>query len=182
MLMSYMLTTPRNQQVCRSRADVVAYTRCLRHLLASAAGSASKSPQSATARHLTRQHLVQRLRDGGGGGGGEHTGVQVAEALVPDGDVSVEWSVYGAFSGEVVDGVDGVTDGGVATECSLNGGKGCLQTAELLVVCNKLETGFDEPRIAAMYVDRCLAAARCVQVLHSGRAVSYTLGVLYPTL
>ena len=79
----------------------------------------------------------------------------------------VEWSVYGAFSGEV--GEDDGAHGGVATECSLNAGQGCLETAELLVVCNKLETGFDEPRIAAMYVDRCLASARCVQVCSTPR-------------
>ena len=164
------------QQVCRSRADVVAYTRCLRHLLAGTPKSPQSLPQSATARLETRlesatarEHLVQRLRDGsggGGGGGGGHAGVQVAEALVPGGDVCVEWSVYGAFSGEV--GGDDA-DGGVATECSLNAGQGCLETAELLVVCNKLETGFDEPRIAAMYVDRCLASARCVQVCSTPR-------------
>ena len=100
------------QQVCRSRADVVAYTRCLRHLLAGTPKSPQSLPQSATARLETRlesatarEHLVQRLRDGSGGGGGGHAGVQVAEALVPGGDVCVEWSVYGAFSGEV--GEDG---------------------------------------------------------------------------
>ena len=69
--------------------------------------------------------------------------------------------VFGAFSGDVM------TSGGegcVWTEASLNR---CaeLDSAELLVVCNKLETGFDEPRLAMMYVDRHLAGARCVQVL-----------------
>ena len=29
-------------------------------------------------------------------------------------------------------------------------------SARILVVCNKLEVGFDEPRLAALYLDRCL--------------------------
>ena len=70
--------------------------------------------------------------------------------------------VFGAFSGDVM------TSGGegcVWTEASLNRRAAELDSAELLVVCNKLETGFDEPRLAMMYVDRHLAGARCVQVL-----------------
>jgi len=61
-----------------------------------------------------------------------------------------DFRVFGAFSGEVDEG-GGV--GGV-TESALNKGYGEQETAELLVVCNKLETGFDEPRMAFMYIDR----------------------------
>ncbi|CAL1142764.1 unnamed protein product [Cladocopium goreaui] len=40
------------------------------------------------------------------------------------------------------------------------------RSARILVVCNKLETGFDEPRLAAMYLDRCLESdVKMVQVL-----------------
>lgn len=40
------------------------------------------------------------------------------------------------------------------------------RSARILVVCNKLETGFDEPRLAVMYLDRCLESdLKVVQVL-----------------
>lgn len=77
-----------------------------------------------------------------------------------------EFRVFGAFSGDVTASPHGVSrDGCVWTEASLNRRDADLDSAELLVVCNKLETGFDEPRLALMYIDRHLTGARCVQVL-----------------
>jgi hypothetical protein len=71
--------------------------------------------------------------------------------------------VYGAFSGDVeCEGKSGYPE-------SWNEGRlnlfETLDTASIIVVCNKLETGYDEPRLAALYVDRPLCGARAVQVL-----------------
>jgi len=63
-------------------------------------------------------------------------------------------AVYGAFSGEL--------DGD--SEISFNGSLR-LKQADILVVCNKLETGYNEPRLGIMYVDRLLRGAKAVQVL-----------------
>ena len=68
--------------------------------------------------------------------------------------------VYGAFSGEALG-----PDQTMFTEAELNSSHAKLSTADLLVVCNKLETGFDEPKLAMLYIDRALAGARCVQVI-----------------
>ena len=48
--------------------------------------------------------------------------------------------VYGAFSGTVAEG-----GGGHTTESGLN--SGALADAQLVVVCNKLETGYDDPSL-----------------------------------
>ena len=71
-----------------------------------------------------------------------------------------------AFSGTLS------SDRGQVTERTLNGGEvlslfGARGPA-LLIVCSKLETGFDEPRVCAMVIDRVLRGAHAVQVL--GRA------------
>merc|ERR1719163_1603527 len=55
-------------------------------------------------------------------------------------------------------------DGEMVTEGSLNRGLS-LEAADVLVVCSKLETGYDEPKLVAMYVDRALHGAHAVQVL-----------------
>lgn len=71
-----------------------------------------------------------------------------------------------AFSGELM------VDGQVYTESELNGfsekdlpeqfdtGK-----YQVLVVANKYQTGFDQPKICAMYIDRKLDGLQCVQTL-----------------
>ena len=79
------------------------------------------------------------------------------------GDVAGRLAVLVAFSGTLSEG----------TESALNGGAEVLtqfrrRGPALLIVCAKLETGFDEPRIAAMVIDRTLRGAHAVQVL--GRA------------
>eukprot|EP00854_Cymbomonas_tetramitiformis_P009038 gene9038-10709_t len=92
--------------------------------------------------------------------------------------------VYGAYSGAVnAAGDEGMDCGdsespekdrtGVScdedtrsfTEAELNSGRCTLAEAKLLVVCNKFETGFDDPRLALMYVDKPLQGARAVQTL-----------------
>ena len=59
------------------------------------------------------------------------------------------------------------------TERTLNGTSDVLRAFRLpgpalLIVCAKLETGFDEPRVCCLCVDRTLRGAHAVQVL--GRA------------
>ena len=66
--------------------------------------------------------------------------------------------VYGALSGAVDDGRGGAVD-----EARLN--QSSLGAADVIVVCGKLEAGFDEPRLCCLYVDRVIAsAARLVQI------------------
>ena len=70
-------------------------------------------------------------------------------------------SVYGFFSG-----VLGVT---IKDEVELNGGlllpQACAK-ADVIVVCRKLETGYDEPRLAVMYIDQHFSDSKqIVQVM-----------------
>ena len=61
---------------------------------------------------------------------------------------------YGAFSDVLSDGLD---------ETKLN--PGSLSDADVVVVCGKLEAGYDDPRLACLIVDRPISApARLVQV------------------
>jgi len=70
------------------------------------------------------------------------------------------WRVFASFSGnlELIGGE------GLVSESGMNRGVS-LESADIYVVCNKLETGFDEPRLVSMYIDRHLHGAHCVQVL-----------------
>lgn len=73
-----------------------------------------------------------------------------------------------AFSGTINDDEYGITD---ATEASLNPGAGDLRKAfedddrKVLIVANKFQTGFDQPLLCGMYVDRRLAGVTAVQTL-----------------
>lgn len=71
-----------------------------------------------------------------------------------------------AFSGELGDGEDKVTEAG------LNGVKESETTdvfdrdeKRIIVVANKLQTGFDQPKLCAMYVDKELSGVAAVQTL-----------------
>ena len=70
-----------------------------------------------------------------------------------------------AFSGSLES-----DDGETVTEASLNG-RGDTARAfreedyKVLIVANKFQTGFDEPRLAAMYVDKKLSGIAAVQTL-----------------
>lgn len=75
-----------------------------------------------------------------------------------------------AFSGSLTEDED--SSGDTVTEASLNGSS---RTEELfkdddgdyrvLIVANKFQTGFDEPRLVAMYVDKSLSGITAVQTL-----------------
>ena len=73
-----------------------------------------------------------------------------------------------AFSGVISDAEYGLED---ATEASLNVGVGDLRKAfegddrRVMIVANKFQTGFDQPLLCGMYVDRRLAGVTAVQTL-----------------
>jgi type I restriction enzyme R subunit len=92
-----------------------------------------------------------------------------------------------AFSGEVNDpesGPDGLTE----RSASLNPGlKADIREAfkgdgyQILLVANKFQTGFDQPLLCGMYVDRRLAGIQAVQTLsrlnrcHPGKSTTYVV-------
>ncbi|WP_310962436.1 type I restriction endonuclease subunit R [Nocardioides terrisoli] len=73
-----------------------------------------------------------------------------------------------AISGSISDAEYGIED---ATEASLNPGVGDLRKAfqgddrKVMIVANKFQTGFDQPLLSAMYVDRRLSGVTAVQTL-----------------
>lgn len=73
-----------------------------------------------------------------------------------------------AFSGTVQDPESGPGD---FTESSMNPGVHDLRTSfrgdqyKVMIVANKFQTGFDQPLLCAMYVDRILSGVTAVQTL-----------------
>jgi len=93
-----------------------------------------------------------------------------------------------AFSGEVRDeelGPDGFTEHSAALNPTLRGRdiREAFATDEfsLLLVANKFQTGFDQPLLCGMYVDKRLAGIQAVQTLsrlnraHPGKDTTYIL-------
>jgi len=93
-----------------------------------------------------------------------------------------------AFSGDVTDkesGPDSFTEAGQAMNSSLRGRniREAFATDEfqILLVANKFQTGFDQPLLCGMYVDRRLAGIQAVQTLsrlnraHPGKDTTYVL-------
>ncbi|SDG67290.1 type I restriction endonuclease subunit R [Roseospirillum parvum] len=93
-----------------------------------------------------------------------------------------------AFSGEVRDdevAPDGVTETSKDLNPALNGRdmRKAFDTDEfqLLLVANKFQTGFDQPKLCGMYVDKRLAGIQAVQTLsrlnraHPGKDTTYIL-------
>ncbi|MFK0005081.1 type I restriction endonuclease subunit R [Paenarthrobacter sp. NPDC090522] len=77
-----------------------------------------------------------------------------------------DMSTLVAYSGSLLD-----EDGETVTEVSVNG-RSDVSTAfreesvyKVLIVANKFQTGFDEPRLTAMYVDKKLSGVATVQTL-----------------
>lgn len=99
-----------------------------------------------------------------------------------------------AFSGEVEDkrsGPDGFTEHSKALNPNLNGRdireafKG--DEYQILLVANKFQTGFDQPLLCGMYVDKRLAGIQAVQTLsrlnraHPGKDTTYVLDFVNDT-
>ena len=93
-----------------------------------------------------------------------------------------------AFSGEVNDpesGPDGFTEGSKDLNPNLKGRniREAFKTGEyqILLVANKFQTGFDQPLLCGMYVDKRLAGIQAVQTLsrlnraHPGKDTTYVL-------
>ncbi|MCB8820922.1 type I restriction endonuclease subunit R [Microvirga rosea] len=93
-----------------------------------------------------------------------------------------------AFSGEVNDpesGPDPFTEASMALNPNLNGRdiREAFKLPEfhILLVANKFQTGFDQPLLCGMYVDRRLAGIQAVQTLsrlnraHPGKDTTYVL-------
>jgi type I restriction enzyme, R subunit len=93
-----------------------------------------------------------------------------------------------AFSGEVTDkesGLDSFSEYSKALNPGLHERdiRGAFATAEyqLLLVANKFQTGFDQPLLCGMYVDKRLAGIQAVQTLsrlnpsHPGKDITYIL-------
>ena len=93
-----------------------------------------------------------------------------------------------AFSGEVNDpesGPDGFTELSVSLNPNLRGRdiRKAFDTGEygILLVANKFQTGFDQPLLCGMYVDKRLAGIQAVQTLsrlnrsHPGKDTTYVL-------
>lgn len=93
-----------------------------------------------------------------------------------------------AFSGEVKDAVageEGVTEGSKILNPNLKGRE--IREAfkgdeyQVLLVANKFQTGFDQPLLCGMYVDRRLAGIQAVQTLsrlnraHPGKDTTYVV-------
>ncbi|CAI5725354.1 unnamed protein product [Peronospora destructor] len=75
------------------------------------------------------------------------------------------WNCYAAFSGVVTLKSE---DGGLnsVTEPTLNNRSATLAISDVIIVCDKLDTGYNEPLLACMYVDRYLrSSAHTVQLL-----------------
>lgn len=93
-----------------------------------------------------------------------------------------------AFSGEVADkvsGPDGFTENSKVLNPNLKGRdiREAFKTDEyqILLVANKFQTGFDQPLLCGMYVDKRLAGIQAVQTLsrlnraHPGKDTTYVL-------
>ncbi len=99
-----------------------------------------------------------------------------------------------AFSGEVSDkisGPDGFTENSTALNPNLKGRdiREAFKTDEyqILLVANKFQTGFDQPLLCGMYVDKRLAGIQAVQTLsrlnraHPGKDTTYVLDFVNDT-
>ena len=99
-----------------------------------------------------------------------------------------------AFSGEVNDkasGPDAFTENSPSLNPGLKGGdireafKG--EEYQILLVANKFQTGFDQPLLCGMYVDKRLAGIQAVQTLsrlnraHTGKDTTYVLDFVNDT-
>jgi type I restriction enzyme R subunit len=93
-----------------------------------------------------------------------------------------------AFSGEVTDdsaGPDPVTENSAVLNRGLNGrdirDAFAMPDFHILLVANKFQTGFDQPLLCGMYVDKRLAGIQAVQTLsrlnraHPGKDTTYVL-------
>ena len=161
---SHGMDDPKAMLVARSRRHCVEYWKEMRRLL-----------RTATAARPGRGTDEGMPMEATGG-----VGTDAASRA----DVMAQLRVFVAFSGTLAiasSGDDGDSShrgkmegaSRLLSERTLNGDSDVLSLFRargpaLLIVCAKLETGFDEPRVCTMVIDRALRGAHAVQVL--GRA------------
>lgn len=74
------------------------------------------------------------------------------------------WHIYAAFSGVVA--TEDNAEQSTVTEQSINDPGASLAISDVVIVCDKLDTGYNEPLLACMYIDRVLrSSSQTVQLL-----------------
>lgn len=134
----------------------------------------SKDPKVMGAKsHVIVRHFLEKVRKTLGGR---------ARAMVvaPSRDAAVRYGrtlrttldAQGAEDVDVLVAFSGAVTGETVTEAQLNGCKEselpqrfASEPNRILVVANKYQTGFDQPLLAAMYIDRALEGVQAVQTL-----------------
>jgi hypothetical protein len=175
--------------ITRCRAHVVIYRQLLLQYMESLQSEMNQANQLQSAHHELTTSNTSDAGSCAGGSGGSNDGSGGGSG------VKFKWKVYAAFSGALCEDDLGASLNGTAVENANNNGGGSgsggsaraesryssnagmvseatvngnltLEDADLIISCNKLETGYDEPRLCAMYVDRPLASeAHTVQTL-----------------
>ncbi|KXZ42940.1 hypothetical protein GPECTOR_110g233 [Gonium pectorale] len=100
--------------------------------------------------------------------GGHGSGAAAGAAGDDEADESEGATDGGGEEAEEGEGGEDEEGGGVllpVSEADINGAGADPRAARLLVVCSKYETGYDDPRLGALFIDRALSGGRAVQVL-----------------
>lgn len=92
----------------------------------------------------------------------------------------LKWNIYAAFSGtltleEPSSSSNATMSSTSVTEDTLNGSQLNLASSDIVIVCDKLDTGYNDPKLSCMYIDRYLrSSSQTVQLasrlnrLHKG--------------
>lgn len=80
----------------------------------------------------------------------------------------LKWNIYAAFSGTLSleePSNSSSTTTTTVTEDTLNGSQLNLASSDIVIVCDKLDTGYNDPKLSCMYIDRYLrSSAQTVQL------------------
>ncbi len=93
------------------------------------------------------------------------------DKYIKENNIEKEMQAMVAFSGKITDDIEGVEK--EYTEANMNPnlrGRGMRKAFDsndyqVMLVANKFQTGFDQPKLCAMYVDKKLGGVDCVQTL-----------------
>uniref|UniRef100_K3XC61 WW domain-containing protein n=1 Tax=Globisporangium ultimum (strain ATCC 200006 / CBS 805.95 / DAOM BR144) TaxID=431595 RepID=K3XC61_GLOUD len=69
----------------------------------------------------------------------------------------LKWSIYAAFSGTLT--LEEPGNATTVTEDTLNGSQLNLASSDIVIVCDKLDTGYNDPKLSCMYIDRYLRSS-----------------------
>ena len=156
---------PKAMVVCRSRACVVQFCLAIR----------DEVERVRKKRRLRLERMMNAQPKGRAEGTGSSGGSEAGGSANDFSALMAQCEplpVYAAFSGEVCSSwnsssseTGAETPDVRATTEQLMNTVVPFDEARIFIVCNKLETGFDDPQLACMYVDRVLRGAHCVQVM-----------------